>query len=65
MSWALLLPAAPAGPAIAWRPGRSDKPDGSSSPPDGRLPDASQVRPPLHIHPDMCVFRGASLYILD
>lgn len=30
------------GPHIPWRPGRSDKPDGSYCPPDGRLPDASQ-----------------------
>ncbi len=29
------------GPHIPWRPGRSDKPDGSYCPPDGRLPDAS------------------------
>ena len=31
-----------AGPVIPWRPGRSDKPDGSHCPPDGRLPDASK-----------------------
>jgi len=30
------------GPQIPWRPGRSDYADGKSSPPDGRLPDASQ-----------------------
>jgi catalase (peroxidase I) len=30
------------GPVIPWRPGRSDKPDGSFCPPDGRLPDASK-----------------------
>lgn len=30
------------GPEIPWRPGRSDKPDGSHCTPDGRLPDASQ-----------------------
>jgi len=30
------------GPQIPWRPGRSDDADGKSSPPDGRLPDASQ-----------------------
>jgi cytochrome c peroxidase len=29
------------GPAIPWKPGRVDKPDGSHCPPDGRLPDAS------------------------
>ena len=27
------------GPAIGWRSGRVDKPDGSFCPPDGRLPD--------------------------
>jgi cytochrome c peroxidase len=31
-----------AGPSIKWRPGRSDRPDGSYCPPDGRLPDASR-----------------------
>lgn len=30
------------GPAIPWRAGRSDKPDGSHCTPDGRLPDAAQ-----------------------
>ena len=30
------------GPAIKWRSGRSDKPDGSHCTPDGRLPDAAQ-----------------------
>eukprot|EP00741_Cyanophora_paradoxa_P013390 tig00020685_g12929.t1 len=30
------------GPAIPWRQGRSDDADGSRSPPDGRLPDASK-----------------------
>ncbi len=30
------------GPQIAWRAGRSDFPDGKTSPPDGRLPDAAQ-----------------------
>ena len=29
------------GPTIPWAPGRSDAPDGSSCPPDGRLPDAA------------------------
>jgi len=33
------------GPTISWRPGRSDKPDGKSCPPDGRLPDASKGPP--------------------
>jgi len=28
--------------STAWRPGRSDAPDGRSCPPDGRLPDAAQ-----------------------
>jgi len=30
------------GPAIPWRPGRTDAADGSACPPDGRLPDASK-----------------------
>mmetsp|Transcript_17668 Transcript_17668/g.57398 ORF Transcript_17668/g.57398 Transcript_17668/m.57398 type:complete len:302 (-) Transcript_17668:18-923(-) len=30
------------GPTIAWQAGRSDAADGSSSPPDGRLPDADK-----------------------
>jgi len=30
------------GPKINWRPGRSDKQDGTKSPPDGRLPDADK-----------------------
>ena len=30
------------GPKISWRPGRTDKPDGSHCTPDGRLPDAAQ-----------------------
>ena len=30
------------GPSIPWRPGRVDAKDGSTSPPDGRLPDASK-----------------------
>ena len=30
------------GPAIPWQPGRSDAPDASHCPPDGRLPDATQ-----------------------
>lgn len=30
------------GPAIPWRQGRSDSPDGKTSPPDGRLPDADK-----------------------
>lgn len=30
------------GPKISWRPGRTDKADGSFCPPEGRLPDASQ-----------------------
>ena len=30
------------GPTIAWRAGRSDAADGSTSPPDGRLPDADK-----------------------
>jgi len=30
------------GPQIKWRPGRSDKDDGSHCTPDGRLPDAAQ-----------------------
>lgn len=30
------------GPKICWKAGRSDKPDGKSSPADGRLPDALQ-----------------------
>jgi cytochrome c peroxidase len=28
------------GPAVAWRPGRTDAADGSTCPPDGRLPNA-------------------------
>jgi hypothetical protein len=32
-----------AGPTIPWRPGRVDKVDPASCPPNGRLPDASQV----------------------
>ncbi|CEO94418.1 hypothetical protein PBRA_000203, partial [Plasmodiophora brassicae] len=35
------------GPAISWRPGRSDKVDGTYCPPDGRLPDAEKG--PQHI----------------
>lgn len=35
------------GPEIQWRPGRTDKPDGKETVPDGRLPDASQG--PQHI----------------
>ena len=31
-----------AGPAVQWRPGRTDKEDGKHCPPDGRLPDAAQ-----------------------
>jgi cytochrome c peroxidase len=31
-----------AGPVVPWRPGRSDRPDGSYCPPDGRLPDATK-----------------------
>lgn len=31
------------GPHIPWRAGRDDKPDGSYCPPNGRLPDATQV----------------------
>lgn len=34
-----------AGPAVVWRPGRADDVDGSKIVPDGRLPDATQVRP--------------------
>ena len=30
------------GPPVAWRQGRSDAPDGKTSPPDGRLPDADK-----------------------
>jgi cytochrome c peroxidase len=30
------------GPKLRWRPGRTDVPDGSKCPADGRLPDASQ-----------------------
>lgn len=30
------------GPEIAWKPGRTDKPDGTHCTPDGRLPDALQ-----------------------
>ena len=30
------------GPKIKWKPGRVDAPDGTSCPPDGRLPDAAQ-----------------------
>jgi len=30
------------GPHVPWRPGRTDAVDGSTSPPDGRLPDASR-----------------------
>jgi len=30
------------GPKVSWRPGRTDKLDGKSGPPDGRLPDASK-----------------------
>lgn len=30
------------GPVVPWRPGRSDRPDGSYCPPDGRLPDATK-----------------------
>lgn len=30
------------GPVIPWRPGRSDKVNGESCGPDGRLPDAAQ-----------------------
>jgi len=30
------------GPKVPWRPGRSDKLDGSTTVPDGRLPDASK-----------------------
>jgi len=33
------------GPKVSWRPGRSDKPDGTHAPPDGRLPDASKGPP--------------------
>ncbi|MEW5302225.1 MAG: hypothetical protein WDW36_005027 [Sanguina aurantia] len=33
------------GPHIPWRAGRSDKPDGSISPKDGNLPDASKGAP--------------------
>jgi hypothetical protein len=32
----------PPGPHIPWRPGRSDKPDGTHCPPDGRLPDGDK-----------------------
>jgi cytochrome c peroxidase len=32
---------------VNWRPGRVDLPDGSTSPPDGRLPDAAQGVPHL------------------
>jgi len=35
------------GPKIAWRPGRSDKPDSSHCPPDGLLPDATKG--PSHV----------------
>ena len=35
------------GPAIPWRAGRTDAPDGKSSPPDGRLPDATKKAPHL------------------
>jgi len=30
------------GPTIPWRPGRTDAPDGSSTPPNGHLPDATK-----------------------
>jgi cytochrome c peroxidase len=30
------------GPMIYWRPGRVDADNGTKTPPDGRLPDASQ-----------------------
>jgi cytochrome c peroxidase len=33
------------GPSITWRPGRKDNDDGKTSPPDGRLPDASKGPP--------------------
>lgn len=33
------------GPHIAWRAGRVDKPNGSVSPPDGNLPDATKGAP--------------------
>lgn len=35
------------GPKVSWRPGRVDKPDGKSGPPDGRLPDAAKG--PSHV----------------
>lgn len=35
------------GPSIRWRAGRTDNPDGTTSPSDGRLPDAAQG--PSHI----------------
>jgi len=35
------------GPKISWRPGRSDKPDGTQAPPNGRLPDAAKG--PTHV----------------
>ncbi|KAJ8598228.1 hypothetical protein CTAYLR_008531 [Chrysophaeum taylorii] len=33
------------GPVVPWRSGRSDAPDGSTSPPDGRLPNADMGTP--------------------
>mmetsp|Transcript_13011 Transcript_13011/g.21304 ORF Transcript_13011/g.21304 Transcript_13011/m.21304 type:complete len:356 (-) Transcript_13011:415-1482(-) len=32
------------GPSIPWRSGRSDAPDNTTAPPDGRLPDASKTQ---------------------
>jgi len=57
VSWADLITLAGAtaipvtgGPYINWRPGRTDDDDGTTSPPNGRLPLASATAAEIHTH---------------